>query len=77
MIIDGTVAEILVIVGMIAGPGGAAWVAVKTGLNGAKQDITEIKHNVECVRTNQVDAAIEVTKLDGRVARLEDYHKEP
>ena len=69
---------ILALLGMIAGPGGAAWVAVKVSLNGARQDIRDIKAAVQ-----EADGKLEsqgrhiaevrqrVTDHDRRLARLE------
>lgn len=57
---------------LIAGPGGAAWVAVRVSLNGARQDIRDIKTSVGQLTDKQGTTAIEVARLDERVSSLED-----
>jgi hypothetical protein len=44
---------------LVAGPGGAAWVAVKVSLNGARQDIRDIKST-----TGRMERTVE--RLDER-----------
>lgn len=64
---------------LVLGPGGAAWVAVRVGLNGARQDIRDTKATCERMDTKlgqqgERIARVE-TRLDGaveRIGRLED-----
>lgn len=70
---------VLGLVLLIAGPGGAAWVAVKVGLNGARQDISDTKATVGRME-NKVNgnsetlARVEQRTHDHerRIGRLED-----
>lgn len=51
-------------IGLILGPTGAAWIAVKASLNGTKADVAEIKADVKEIRGAQI--------MHGeRLARLE------
>lgn len=57
---------------MIAGPGGAAWVAVRVSLNGARQDIRDIKTSVGQLAEKQGTTSVAVARLEERVGSLED-----
>ena len=78
MELTGTQALIAVAV-LIAGPGGAAWVAVRVGLNGARQDIRDIKASSGRLERDMNTTARTVERLDERssdherrIAWLED-----
>lgn len=61
--------ETLGLLALILGPAGSAWVAVKIGLNGARQDITDIKATAERMETK-------VSQTSEAVARLEERHED-
>lgn len=70
---DLTGAQALIAVAvLIAGPGGAAWVAVRVSLNGARGDIRDIKTTVHGLADKQTQTSIDVARLDERVSNLED-----
>lgn len=50
---------------LVAGPGGAAWIAVKVSLNGTRDDVKEIRQTVQ--RTES-----KVSVLSETTARLEE-----
>lgn len=64
---------------LVLGPGGAAWVATKVSLNGARQDIREIKGTTGRME-GKVNATAETvarleertTNHEQRITRLED-----
>lgn len=58
---------ILALLGLIAGPGGAAWVAVRVGLNGARQDIRDIKKAVQLADGKLDDHGRELSETRQRV----------
>lgn len=63
---------LVALLAMIAGPGGAAWVAVRVSLNGARQDIKDIKSSVGSLNDKQSRMDVELGRLDERVGHLED-----
>lgn len=56
---------------LVLGPGGAAAVAVKLSLNGARKDIADIKRAVENLTGKQTDSEVGLARLDERVKHLE------
>lgn len=66
------VQALVAVVVLIAGPSGAAWVAVKASLNGARQDIKDIKSSVTGLTEKQTSTEVSVARLDERVRHLED-----
>lgn len=78
MELTGAQALVAVVV-LLAGPGGAAWVAVKVGLNGARQDIRDTKATCDRVDKTLNETARTVARLEERsedhgrrILRLED-----
>lgn len=63
---------VLAILALVAGPGGAAWVAVRVSLNGARQDIRDIKAGMSEMTKKQSTTDVEVARLDVRVKTLEE-----
>lgn len=70
---------VLALLLLIAGPGGAAWVAVRLGLNGARQDIRDIKNSAGRMEDRLGKTSEGVARLEERtgdherrIARLED-----
>lgn len=66
------VQAVVALLAMVAGPGGAAWIAVKVSLNGARQDIRDIKASVGSLNEKQSATAVSVARLEERVGNLED-----
>lgn len=66
------VQALVAVVILIAGPSGAAWVAVKASLNGARQDIRDIKASVGGLTDRQSATDVSVARLEVRVGNLED-----
>ena len=64
--------ELLTLVAMVAGPGGAAWVAVKSSVNGLRDDVREIKADVKCIHTSVTRIEVEHGE---RIAKLEGKHE--
>lgn len=58
--------------GLVFGPTGAAWLAVKSSLNGTKADIREIKADVKDVQTTVNKHSIDIAVLGER--RLHSRH---
>lgn len=76
--LSGAQALIAVLV-LLAGPGGAAWVAVRLGLNGARQDIRDTKDTVQRMSSKLSTTAETVVRLEERtedhgrrISRIED-----
>lgn len=63
---------VIALLALVAGPGGAAWVAVRVSLNGARQDIRDIKTSVHGLAEKQAATTVEVARLDERVAHIEN-----
>lgn len=60
------------VLGVVLGPAGAAWIAVKVALNGARQDIRDIKSSVGELTSAQNATGRDVARLDERVKHLEE-----
>lgn len=74
-----TMQIVISIAALVLGPAGSAWVAVKVGLNGARQDIRDIKSSAGRMeerlgKTSEGVARLEERTEDHgrRIARLED-----
>ena len=71
---DPVLVQVLTILGLIAGPGGAAWVAVRVGLNGARKDIGEIKSDVKGLMEGQGEVKTKCAVMETRLERLESAY---
>lgn len=51
---------------LIVGPGGAAWVAVKIGLNSLRDDVAETKDRIRKIEEHLSDVRTRVAVLESR-----------
>lgn len=62
-------ADILQLVAVILGPTGAAWVGVRTALNGTREAVKNLATDMREVRHDLADVRERVAKLEGKESR--------
>ena len=55
---------VLAIAGLILGPGGAAWAAVRVALNGTREDVRELRADVRAMKADVQDVRERVARLE-------------
>lgn len=55
---------VLAVIGLILGPGGAAWVAVRVALNGTREDVRELRVDVRNMKEDIQDVRERVARLE-------------
>ena len=62
----------LQMVALIAGPTGGAWIAVKTTLNGTRNQVSDIAKDVSAIRESLGDQRVFMSRLDERLKNIEE-----
>lgn len=57
---------VLGVVGVVFGQSGAAWVTIKTSLNGMRDDVSELKTDVKKQGADMSDVRERLARIEGR-----------